>query len=457
MNRQKILIVEDNQPVAENIAAKLMKHGYEITGIASDSDMAFYMLKKNLPDLILIDLDLRAEFDGIEIANIISKANSLPVLFLASYTDEEYWSRAEFIGIYDYLAKPYRIVDIVVKIKQMLESQREIKKVRNQELGRLSLEKAFVTVNQAKVITFANFQAGRLLNSNPVHLIGEPAEEILKIFDRKGKKVSDFYFSVENPNRSVYESERMYLTGTKGNRMPVKIQSAPILNEEHLLLGTVIAIDELALEGGSEISKISSKADLFQEMFERIKEGNPTLESIIHVHTMPGEGNLIALRTLEKAERRTEALNFLEGNHREQYLKGEINVEIHLKNITQNLVELFGMRTFEEFQQDIQPLRLPAFTGRCIGIITGELVTNSLVHSKGTELVISLRQLNESLDTYELLVKDNGLGFDPEEEMNSKGAVGFEIVRHITSLLKAKVRVESSEHGTEVFVSGSLL
>jgi len=346
-------------------------------------------------------------------------------------------------------------VDIVAKIKQMLASQAEIKKARKQELGRLSLEKAFITVNPQRSITFANFRAGRLLNSHPAHMIGEDAEEVIKVFDRKGKRVSDFYFSAENPKREVYNAERLYLTGTKGNRIPVKIQAAPILNEEGLLLGTIVSFENMALTetSASEIGNISTKTDLFNEMFERVKEGNPTLESIIHVHTLPG-GNNASLRALEKAERRTEALNFLNGET--GYYKGDINAETHLKGIILNLLELYGKRTFEEIQLNLEAVRLPAFYVRCLGILAGELVTNALVHSKGKTLTVSFRQLDQQHDTYELLVKDDGNGFNPEEEMNSRSALGFELIRHITKLINAHVRVESTEEGTEVLISGQV-
>ncbi|MBL0145885.1 MAG: response regulator [Chitinophagaceae bacterium] len=81
MSKIKILIVEDEPVIAENISLYLDNNDFEVSAIAYDSDDAFTQLKTNTPDAAILDINLESEKDGIDIASFINKELQIPFLF----------------------------------------------------------------------------------------------------------------------------------------------------------------------------------------------------------------------------------------------------------------------------------------------------------------------------------------------------------------------------------------
>lgn len=81
MSKFKILIVEDEPVIAENISIYLDNNDFEVSAIAYDSDEAFLQLKSNTPDAAILDINLESDKDGIDIAGYINKEIQIPFLF----------------------------------------------------------------------------------------------------------------------------------------------------------------------------------------------------------------------------------------------------------------------------------------------------------------------------------------------------------------------------------------
>jgi DNA-binding response OmpR family regulator len=107
MSKHKILIVEDEPAIAENISLYLDNNDFEVSAIAYDSDDAFVQLKTNTPDAIILDINLESEKDGIDIANHINQYYQLPFLFLTSYSDKNTLDRAKQVKPSGYIVKPF--------------------------------------------------------------------------------------------------------------------------------------------------------------------------------------------------------------------------------------------------------------------------------------------------------------------------------------------------------------
>ncbi len=101
----KILVVEDQQIVSSNINILLKHRGYTVTGLAADGESALAMAESNLPDLVLMDIMLPGELDGIETAKIIMKKWNIPVIYLSANTDTEVLERAIKTAPYGYITK----------------------------------------------------------------------------------------------------------------------------------------------------------------------------------------------------------------------------------------------------------------------------------------------------------------------------------------------------------------
>lgn len=103
----KILIVEDEPLIAEDISESLKKSEFEITDIAYTKKDAFTQLETNLPDMVLLDINLDNKMDGIEIAEIIKDKYQIPFIFITSYSDKSTLEKAKITEPAGYLVKPF--------------------------------------------------------------------------------------------------------------------------------------------------------------------------------------------------------------------------------------------------------------------------------------------------------------------------------------------------------------
>lgn len=107
MSKLRILIVEDEPLIAENISMYLDNNDFEVSGIAYDSAEANEQLQNNTPDAAILDVNLESEEDGIDIANRINQKYQLPFLFLTSYSDKQTLQRAKTVNPSGYIVKPF--------------------------------------------------------------------------------------------------------------------------------------------------------------------------------------------------------------------------------------------------------------------------------------------------------------------------------------------------------------
>ncbi|WP_228014878.1 response regulator [Synechocystis salina] len=93
--RSKVLIVEDERLVAQHIAQLLKSDGYEVCAIASDGATALKKIAEFYPDLILLDIRIKGEIDGVEVAERIKSLYSIPIVYLTAFSDGETLERAQ--------------------------------------------------------------------------------------------------------------------------------------------------------------------------------------------------------------------------------------------------------------------------------------------------------------------------------------------------------------------------
>jgi DNA-binding NarL/FixJ family response regulator len=107
MSRIRVLIVEDEPVIAENISMYLDNNDFEVSGIAYDSEDANDQLEKNTPDAAILDINLGSVEDGIDIGKKILNRFQIPFLFLTSYSDKNTLERAKNVKPSGYIVKPF--------------------------------------------------------------------------------------------------------------------------------------------------------------------------------------------------------------------------------------------------------------------------------------------------------------------------------------------------------------
>ncbi len=141
MTEIRILIVEDEPIIAEDIASALNKNEYDVSGIAYDKEDALHELKTNTPDLALLDINLSGAQEGIEIAEIMSTNYHIPFIFLTSYSDKGTLEKAKHTEPSGYIVKPFSEAGLYSTIEIALYNFAQKNKNRFPELSMTVINK----------------------------------------------------------------------------------------------------------------------------------------------------------------------------------------------------------------------------------------------------------------------------------------------------------------------------
>jgi len=120
MGKAKILIVEDEVIVAEAIKNSLESMDYEVTSMVKTGASAVESAEQDRPNIILMDIRLKGQMDGIEAAELIRSRSNIPIIFLTAYADEDKIDRAKLTLPFGYVLKPFQDRDLKVAIEMAI-------------------------------------------------------------------------------------------------------------------------------------------------------------------------------------------------------------------------------------------------------------------------------------------------------------------------------------------------
>jgi len=278
--KTKILIVEDEAIVAKNIEKHLLNAGYKVVGLATKAEELIEKAETKKPDLVLMDIKLKGEMDGIEAANKIRESLRLPVIFLTSYTDEETFQRAKLTDPFGYLIKPFEIKDLKRTVEMALyKNKLNNELLENQKRYEIAVEAGKTGVwefwiNEKKYFSDKNLKALYGFNDDELSdnledwsalVYEEDREEMTTIFD-KFIKSSEKQFRYEH---RIYKKD-----GSVGWVIDRGILFQPSDKKPLRLIGTTTDITE---KKNSELAVIKSEAR-FRSIFENSGTGMAILE-----------------------------------------------------------------------------------------------------------------------------------------------------------------------------------
>lgn len=118
----RVLVVEDEFIIAEDISETLRSLGYDVTGNAVNYNEALKFLDSQYPDIVLVDINLGEEKDGIDVGTAIREKHQLPFIFITSHADKSTVDRAKHLKPNGYLVKPFDKNDLYTCIEIALAS-----------------------------------------------------------------------------------------------------------------------------------------------------------------------------------------------------------------------------------------------------------------------------------------------------------------------------------------------
>ena len=113
----KTIIVEDEPIIAADLSQQLQKSGIEVIDIFEDGESVLKFLESSLADVIILDIQLYGDLDGIDVANQVNKRHDIPIIFLTSNTESRTFNRAKLTYPHAFLSKPFRIRDVLHAIE----------------------------------------------------------------------------------------------------------------------------------------------------------------------------------------------------------------------------------------------------------------------------------------------------------------------------------------------------
>lgn len=113
----KIIIVEDEAIIAEDIKSTLKLLGYKVVGHAYNGDKALDLFANHPADLVLLDISIKGTLSGIDLAKVLNEKYQIPFIFLTSFSDKATLERVIETSPYGYILKPFNENDLKVNIE----------------------------------------------------------------------------------------------------------------------------------------------------------------------------------------------------------------------------------------------------------------------------------------------------------------------------------------------------
>lgn len=176
----RILIVEDEILLARQLAQSLRNLGYEIVGRISSAEEIVRIVAESRPDLILMDINLEGEIDGIEAADQVRTRFDVPVVYLTGYTEKDVLGRAKKTEPYGYLGKPVDILELKNTLETALYKHKADKRVRESEAKYRTLVEQIPAVtyiaalDEASTALYVSPQIESLLGYSPEEYMASP-------------------------------------------------------------------------------------------------------------------------------------------------------------------------------------------------------------------------------------------------------------------------------------------
>lgn len=245
-----ILVVEDENIVAKDIQSRLRNLGYVVPALASCGKDAVKKAAEIKPDLVLMDIRLKGDMDGIEAAKQIYTTLQIPVVYLTAYADDDTLERAKVTEPFSYIIKPFDKRELHTAIEIALYKHQMERQLKENEQWLLTVLESIgdaVITNDAKgCVTFMNPSAEALTGWKQEDSIGKDSTEIFNIVHEVTRTPIESPVAKVLREGSIVNSLNHTLLLTKdGKEIPIHDTVAPIKDDTGTIRGAVVVFQNL--------------------------------------------------------------------------------------------------------------------------------------------------------------------------------------------------------------------
>ena len=296
----KILVVEDERLVAEDIAECLRSVGYDVIGTAKSCAEAVVQVEEGRPDLVLMDITLRGDVDGIDTAHILKDRFATPVVFLTAYSQKTILDRAKEVEPLGYVVKPFDEGSLVSTVEMALHKARVDAALRKSEewfsTTLRSIGDGVIATDEHGNVRFLNKVAEELTGWGAKEAEARHIREVFVVRSSKDdSEISIPALEAMQTGHVVELVKHAVLVRRDGSRIDVNDSGAPIYDNEGQLAGSVLVFRDV-----TEAKLQEAEMERYREQLESmVEERTAKLHWQIKMESLMTSitGNLLRLTT----------------------------------------------------------------------------------------------------------------------------------------------------------------
>jgi len=245
-----ILVVEDERLVARDLQATLEDMGYQIPQITDSGELAIQKVAEIKPHIVLMDIRLAGEMDGIEAAEIIKNNYHIPVIYITAHADENTLERAKLTEPYGYIVKPFDEQDLKTTIEIALYKHQIEQQLRDQSqwLSTIldSIADGVIATDKMGKVNFMNPVAEELTGWSWQAGIGQDINSIFNIIHEESRhSLQPLILKTIEQGQTIKLTEPTLLISKNGKEIPIDDNIAPILNSNQEIQGSVLIFRDI--------------------------------------------------------------------------------------------------------------------------------------------------------------------------------------------------------------------
>ncbi len=245
----KILIVEDESIVAWDIKETLEKFGHTVVDMVVSGVEALGSAISDSPDLVLMDIRLEGDIDGITVGDEIYQQLKIPIVYLTAHADELTLARATKTNPFGYLIKPFQPQSLQSTVKVALQRhQVEI----TAQTTQVSLANALssigtgvITTDRQGLVTLINPIATAMTGYDPIVALGQDIGQIFRlIWETDGAEIENPSSRAMRLRQPIKSPARCWLVAKDGTEIPISDTATPIFNSDGELIGSIVVFQD---------------------------------------------------------------------------------------------------------------------------------------------------------------------------------------------------------------------
>ncbi|MCK4448687.1 MAG: response regulator [Candidatus Marinimicrobia bacterium] len=267
MAKVKILVVEDEYSQAELIQDMLINFEYDVPVVVPSGEEAIEKAEQTCPDLVLMDITLKGEMDGIEAAKQIRDRYNIPVIYLTGHAEEDLLQRAKITEPFGYILKPFKAEELHTTVEMSLYKHKKENELKSWVFTTLRcIGDGVITIDKKGFIKFINPVAEALTGWEDGSALGKDLTRVFKIKDKE-----TFKSAMKALLKGDIDSLEKVLISKVKTEIFIDLNAKPIRNDEGITSGFVFIFKDITEHKQTESELNERLREL--ESFQRVTVG----------------------------------------------------------------------------------------------------------------------------------------------------------------------------------------